>query len=212
MRTVGQILKEEREKKFYSLEEIEKVTKIRKELLEALENDNFSKLPPPTFVQGFIKNYGKFLGLDSIKLLAVYRREFSDRKSPQKILESFTNPLDRSKITLTPAKVLSAAIVCIVLIFFGYLWYEFRYLVGTPLLEISSPKEQETLAVYTLEVVGKTNPEAKVLINNQEVSVDSNGNFSAEIKLTESMNKLTVTATSKFGKTSELERVVYFNP
>ena len=101
---------------------------------------------------------------------------------------------------------------CICRFFFGYLWYEFRYLVGTPLLEISSPKEQETLAVSTLEVVGKTNPEAKVLINNQEVSVDSNGNFSAEIKLTESMNKLTVTATSKFGKTSELERVVYFNP
>ncbi|KKQ08609.1 MAG: Transcriptional regulator, XRE family [Candidatus Daviesbacteria bacterium GW2011_GWB1_36_5] len=68
MRTVGQILKETREAKFYTLEEVEKATKIRVELLEALEEDNFSKLPPETFIQGFIKNYGKFLGLDANKL------------------------------------------------------------------------------------------------------------------------------------------------
>ena len=76
MRTVGQILKEERERKLYTLEEVEKTTKIRKELLEELEAGHYSLLPPPTFVQGFIKNYGKFLGLDTEKLLALFRREF----------------------------------------------------------------------------------------------------------------------------------------
>ena len=91
MRTVGQVLKEERERKFYTLEEIEKATKIRKELLEALEEGNYKKLPPPTFIQGFIKNYGKFLNLDTEKLLAIFRREFSDTKHPPRILESFSN-------------------------------------------------------------------------------------------------------------------------
>ncbi|MBI2334562.1 helix-turn-helix domain-containing protein, partial [Candidatus Daviesbacteria bacterium] len=46
MRTVGQVLKEEREKKFYTLDEIEKATKIRRELLEALELGQYQKLPP----------------------------------------------------------------------------------------------------------------------------------------------------------------------
>src|SRR5687767_6926962 len=100
MRTVGQILKEEREKKFYTLDEVEKVTKIRKELLLALEDDDYSKLPPSTFVQGFIKNYGKFLGLDSEKLLAVFRREFSDRKNPPRIMEAWSNPLENPKFRL----------------------------------------------------------------------------------------------------------------
>ena len=65
MRTVGQVLKEARESKLYTLDEVEKSTKIRKEMLRALEDDNYAKLPPITFIQGFVKNYGKFLGIDS---------------------------------------------------------------------------------------------------------------------------------------------------
>ena len=210
MRTVGQILKEERERKFYKIEEIEKVTKIRKELLEALENDDWAQLPPPTFVQGFIKNYGKFLGLDTIKLLAVFRREFSDRKNPPRILETFTNPLQKSKLVLTPAKVISAVVVILVLVFFGYLWYEFRFLVGSPILEVSQPADQLNIESQTIEIVGKTTPESKVAINNQEVTVDSNGNFSQELKISESVNKIEITSTSKFGKTTKVERTVYF--
>src|SRR3990167_2474223 len=111
MRTVGQVLKEERERKFYSLEEVEKTTKIRKELLEALEEGQYNKLPPSTFVQGFIKNYGKFLGLNTEKLLAVFRREFSEGKNPPRILESFKNPLDKKGFKLTPTRVLISVIL-----------------------------------------------------------------------------------------------------
>src|SRR3990170_3659859 len=124
MRTVGQVLKEERERKFYTLDEIEKATKIRKELLEALEAGQYSKLPPPTFVQGFIKNYGKFLKLDADKLLAIFRREFSEVKHPPRILETFSNPMDKKKFKLTPARALGGVILSLIIIFFVYLWFE----------------------------------------------------------------------------------------
>lgn len=209
MRTVGQILKEEREKKFYTLNEIEKVTKIRKELLEALEIDNYSKLPSSTFVQGFIKSYGKFLELDTEKLLAIYRREFSDRKNPPRILDSFTNPMQNPKFIITPGKVLSAVVIVLVVIFFSYLWYEYRYLVGAPTLTVSKPLDQETVDSQKVTVSGKTSPEAKLTINNQEVPVDGSGNFSQELELPESVNKILISATSKFGKVATVERTVY---
>src|SRR5438105_328648 len=120
MRTVGQVLKLERERKFYTLEEIEKATKIRKELLLALEAGQYAKLPPTTFVQGFIKNYGRFLGLDTNSLLAIYRREFSDQKHPPRILESFSNPLDKKRFKITPAKFLAGVIIGLALVFFAY--------------------------------------------------------------------------------------------
>jgi cytoskeletal protein RodZ len=209
MRTVGQILKEEREKQFYSLADIEKATKIRKELLELLEADNFAKLPPTTFVQGFIRNYGKFLGLDPNKLLAVFRREFADHKHPPRILDSFTHPIDKNSFRFTPTKIISVLVVSLILAFFIYLWFEYRFLVGAPILEVDRPTDQQTISASTVEVAGKTNPEAKVSINNQEVAVDANGKFSEEIKVTESSSKITVTATSKFGKTSEVDRTVF---
>lgn len=208
MRTVGQILKEERERKFYTLEDIEKVTKIRVELLQALERDDYKKLPPPTFVQGFIKNYGKFLKLDVEKLLAIFRREFSDRKNPPRILESFSNPLDK-KINFTPKKLISIVVIGLILTFFIYLWFEYRFLVGPPSLSVVSPLDQTVFENSTIEVLGKTEPEAKIILNDQEVTVDSEGNFKQEMRLGEGMTKIVIIATSKFNKSYKIERTVY---
>ncbi len=208
MRTVGQILKEEREKQFYTLLDIEKVTKIRVELLEALEQDDYKKLPPPTFVQGFIKNYGKFLKLDSERLLAIFRREFSDRKNPPRILESFASPIDK-KINFTPKKLISMVVIGLILVFFAYLWFEYRFLVNPPSLSVNSPLDQVVVEGSTVEVTGKTDPEAKVTLNDQEVAVDSDGNFKQELRLSEGINKIVISAISKFKKSSKIERTVY---
>lgn len=209
MRTVGQVLKQTREEKFYTLEEVEKATKIRKELLEALEQGQYKKLPPSTFVQGFIKNYGKFLGLDTEKLLAIFRREFSDQKNPPRILDSFINPVDNKRFRITLTKVISTTIFALIIIFFAYLWFEYSFLVGAPFLEVSEPHDQQSVTSAQVQIIGRTDPEAKVSINNQEISVDANGRFVQEIKLTESLNKITVTSVSKSNKTSKIERTVF---
>ena len=210
MRTVGQILKEERERKFYTLDEIEKITKIRKELLIALETDEYSKLPPPTFVQGFIKNYAKFLGLESEKLLAIFRREFSDRKNPPKVLDSFANPINKKRFKLTPARVISGLVLTLLAVFFVYLWFEFRFLSGPPFLEVIEPINQLQSQSEVLKVIGKTSPEAKVDINNQQVTVDEAGNFRQELTLTESVTVINITSTSKSGQRSKESRTVFF--
>lgn len=209
MRTVGQVLKEEREKKFYTLDEIEKATKIRKELLEALEKGHNQKLPPQTFVQGFIKNYGKFLNLDTEKLLAIYRREFSDIKNPPRILESFSNPVDKKGFRITPAKFLGTVILSLVVIFFVYLWFEYRFLVGAPFLEIVNPQDQQTVNSDVIIISGRADPEAKVYINNQEIQLDQSGKFSQEIRLSDNVNTIVISAISKDSKTSKVERTVF---
>ncbi|MDP3758103.1 MAG: helix-turn-helix domain-containing protein [Candidatus Daviesbacteria bacterium] len=209
MRTVGQILKEEREKKFYTLDEIEKATKIRIELLEALEAGQYFKLPPPTFVQGFIRNYGKFLKLDPEKLLAIFRREFSEGKHPPRILETFSNPVDKKRFKLTPSRVLGGVILILIIIFFIYLWFEYRFLVGGPFLEVKEPVNQFNTSSPVVEVTGRTDPEAKLSINNQEIGVDTAGKFSQEIKLSDDTNTIEISAVSKSGKVTKVERTVF---
>lgn len=210
MRTVGQILKEERERKFYTLDEVEKITKIRKELLEALEEGKYQRLPPPTFIQGFIKNYGKFLKLDTEKLLAVFRREFSESKNPPRVLELFSNPIDKKRFRLTPTKVLMTLILVMIIAFFVYLWFEYRFLVGAPFLEVDQPADQLNTSQQEITVSGKTDPEAKVSINNQEIQVSPDGKFSQLIKLSDQMNNIVVTSVSKEGKVTKIQRTVFF--
>lgn len=209
MRTVGQVLKEEREKRFLSLDEVEEATKIRKELLEALEYGQYQKLPPPTFIQGFIKNYGKFLGLNTEKLLAIFRREFSESKNPPRILDSFVNPPNDKKFRLTPSRVMVSVVLSLVVIFFIYLWFEYRFLVGSPFLEIQQPADQLSATSSEIVVSGRTDPEAKVNINDQEISVDQSGKFAQQIKLSDNINTITITAVSKTGKSSQVKRTVF---
>ncbi len=53
--------------------EIEAQTKIRAKYLRALENEEWSLLPGPTFVKSFLRTYGEALGLDGKALVEDYR-------------------------------------------------------------------------------------------------------------------------------------------
>jgi cytoskeleton protein RodZ len=70
--TVGQYLRQEREKRKVTLDSVAKVTRITKENLEALEKDEFQAISAPVFVRGFLRNYATFLGLDPQELVDRY--------------------------------------------------------------------------------------------------------------------------------------------
>ncbi len=53
--------------------EIEATTKIRAKYLRALENEEWSLLPGPTFVKSFLRTYAEALGLDGKALVEEYR-------------------------------------------------------------------------------------------------------------------------------------------
>ncbi|MBR6711578.1 MAG: helix-turn-helix domain-containing protein [Selenomonadaceae bacterium] len=62
---VGYTLRQERERQNLKIEDIEQGTSIRASYIEAIENGEYDKLPGAVYTKGFIKNYAKFLGMDS---------------------------------------------------------------------------------------------------------------------------------------------------
>ena len=73
MESVGKLLSEARIAKGLSLEKVSEEVNIRLAYLEALENDEYSKLPEEVFIKGFIRNYGNFLGLNGPELVNLYK-------------------------------------------------------------------------------------------------------------------------------------------
>lgn len=73
VKSVGNILREARMKKGLSLMDVENATSIRCSYLNALENDEFHKLPEEVFIKGMIRNYGNFLGLNGPELVDAYK-------------------------------------------------------------------------------------------------------------------------------------------
>lgn len=73
MASLGQWLREEREARSISLEEIAAATKIVPRYLEALENDRLDMMPGGFFVKGIIRTYAGAVGLDPEEVLRRYR-------------------------------------------------------------------------------------------------------------------------------------------
>ncbi len=69
----GARLREQRELREVSLEEISKVTKISVHLLEAMEEDRWDDLPGGIFTRNFLRLYAKHVGLDPERLVVEFQ-------------------------------------------------------------------------------------------------------------------------------------------
>jgi transcriptional regulator with XRE-family HTH domain len=68
-------MRQTRETLGISLPEAERITKIRRKYLEAIEAGDFAQLPDGPPSRGFIKNYARFLGLDPERSLSDFEAE-----------------------------------------------------------------------------------------------------------------------------------------
>ncbi|HET6350917.1 MAG TPA: RodZ domain-containing protein [Coriobacteriia bacterium] len=75
MSKLGDTLRERRIALGLSVEQVEQATRIRGKLLEALEEGHYDRLPNPGYVRGYISSYGRFLELDTVPLLNMYKAE-----------------------------------------------------------------------------------------------------------------------------------------
>jgi cytoskeleton protein RodZ len=73
MASFGENLQREREMRGVTLEEISEATKISMRFLQAVESENFAKLPGGIFTRSFIRTYARYLGLDEESVLAEYQ-------------------------------------------------------------------------------------------------------------------------------------------
>jgi cytoskeletal protein RodZ len=68
----GEELRREREIRGISLKEIADATKISKRFLEAIERNDHKTLPAPVFTRGFVREYARYLGLNSDEMVSRY--------------------------------------------------------------------------------------------------------------------------------------------
>ncbi len=80
--TFGERLKRERELREVSLNEIASATRIAAKFLEALENEQWNKLPGGVFGHGFVRSIARYLGLNEEDLLSEYDMARSEASAP----------------------------------------------------------------------------------------------------------------------------------
>src|SRR5207302_8938973 len=75
---LGNLLRDAREAKGLSPQDIFNATKIRSNVLDALEAEDYGNLPAPVYVRGLLRTLSKPLELNAAALLALYEMAVPD--------------------------------------------------------------------------------------------------------------------------------------
>ncbi|MBP9716544.1 MAG: helix-turn-helix domain-containing protein [Candidatus Levybacteria bacterium] len=207
MINIGAQFQEERKNQNLSIEEVARATKIRAEFLNAIERGDYKKLPSPAYAHGFVRNYAKFLGLPVERSLAIFRREFDEKKNIEVLPRGLTNSSDFSIPRFKIGK--SALLIGVVfLALAGFLFFQYRAAVFNPGLDVDSPEENQVLSSLNIEVRGKTDPNGILMVENEQVTINSDGSFKKQITVFPGSTSLTFQVENKFGRTTTLERKI----
>ncbi len=207
-KTVGELLQDERLKHAITIAELARRTRIRAEYLEALEQNQFDKLPAATFVKAYIKIYASIFEFDYQPLLRLLRRDFKESAKGTLVPQEFLTPVLKKRTFVTPVALTVAALGLIfacIIAYIGFQWYKFQL---PPEVTITAPEEFSVVGPQT-RVEGTTEPDAIVTVDSQPVSLQPDGSFSAEASfLKEGVGTISIEVRDGRGKTTKIERNV----
>lgn len=198
MKTVGQILKKARLDKNFTTDQLSSITKIDAKYIDSIECDDYQSLPSETFTKGFIRNLGIRLDQNPDELVAIFRRDYkvpAPRKT--KFLRSKKHSISLSLLT-SQLFLFSLGLI----VFVGYLIFQFRAILTPPKLEVLRPVSGSVL-ISPLEIEGSTSPDSLIVINEDiKAKPDQSGRFLVRISLPVGETELEVKVTNRFSRTS----------
>lgn len=206
---LAEFLKGKRQEKNLTLEHLSDLTKIQLYHLEALEMGQFEKLPPSIYRDGIFKRLSKFLDANEGEIIKAYKNEFKSSVKAA-LPEPVSAVKKRSYFILTPGKFIIFLSGLLLVILFGYLWYQFNFLIGPPNLAVI-PGEDAITAEDAVLIRGKTDNGIDLTINGENTYVDSSGNFEKNVKLAAGLNVIEIQAVNNFGKITKIVRQIFRN-
>ncbi|OLC53351.1 MAG: hypothetical protein AUH85_14385, partial [Chloroflexi bacterium 13_1_40CM_4_68_4] len=212
--TLAERLKAAREKKGIALDQASEDTRIREKFLRALEADDWQSLPGAVYTRGFLRNYGEYLALDVEELVAAFQSERPLQTDAPQRLEPI-KPIERGALIFTPKLVVPAVIAAGVVIFVGWIYYQFVSFAVPPRLAIDEPAAETLVQTQEFTLRGHTVPDAKVSVTvfpgpdrYSDIHPASDGSFSVAIRLKPGPNHVEVEVLDTSGKVNSATRII----
>ena len=78
---LGAQLKEARIRRHLTMQEVAKATRMKSQMIDDIEKEDFSRIAAPIYGKGFIKLYAELVGLDPNPLINEYLSTFSEYRT-----------------------------------------------------------------------------------------------------------------------------------
>ena len=120
---IGSTLREARERRQLTHDQVEGETKIRAKYVRALEDEQFEILPSGTYVKGFLRSYADFLGLEGQIFVDEYVSRFGTRHDDDLFRRRRERPQTARRESSSALVVAIVAVVALsVLVFVAWRW------------------------------------------------------------------------------------------
>ena len=186
----GQILKLAREKVNLSSQDIADKMKLKKILIEDIEQDNYDINISLTFVRGYLKLYAKHVKVDESEILNAFENLSTQKKEPAK-LQSFSrrvaNQANDDKLMLVTYLIVAVVIALVVI-----WWLQQSSNDTTTASNVSNYPEADTQNVIAKEILPleeKSLPDAEIL---KSESTDDFGVVTPNEQLLSDIEKQTI--------------------
>lgn len=207
-RRLREVILDQIEAKDLKVKDVIEKTGIPESYLDAVLNDKRDKLPAFPYIRIYLIKIAELLGMNASEVVAEYKREFSDKVSGSRDTlprNRFALPSSRKRYLIVGG-VLALIILTYTLTNSGFF--------GRPHLLLTMPP-QDSEDVYVIEtpviqLAGQIESGDKLLINDQEIPVSSEGVFSLEYPLEPELNTIEFTVSRFLGKEIQVTRHVYY--
>lgn len=179
--TVGTILREARQRQNLDYARLEEATKLRPNVLESLENEEWERFSAPIFIKGFLRSYAKALGLNEEDVLRHYEREEPVKDTVPRPLSSLIPP--RKKVSV----LFIIPVLILILGFVVFSWRQYGNQRGTGVtLNAVIPKENRVKTTSLKRVHPAKMIPVKKAETHQEIPATPNRNGeTAQVKQSE---------------------------
>jgi len=202
--TIGDHLKNLRQEKNLNIETVAQKINIKKEYLEALENNNYEKLTEVKYKKIFLKKYCKFLGLNWEKI----KNEASKKIKNKKHFSFHPKSIKEKDLIIFPKIIKNILIFLAISVFFVYIGFYIKTNLSPPKINIIQPEKDLITNKNFITVKGKTNPKNTININEESVLNNEEGYFEQTIHLKKGINNINISAQKKYGPKTTKKRQI----
>ena len=219
MSRLGDQLRMQREKKGITLDQAAADTRIREKFLKALEDDDYQSLPGAVYTRGFLRNYAEYLDLDQEELVVLFHQERGIASADPVRTFRPMRPIMHRSLIFTPAVLVPVVVLAGIVLFVGYLYYQFTSFAVAPTLEILEPATDAIAQESPYTLRGRTTPSGRVTVQVfpgpltlADIRPAADGTFDASVALTAGSNHVVVEVLDQTGKVSRVSRTNILQP
>jgi cytoskeletal protein RodZ len=217
--SLGDSLRQQREKRGITLDQAAADTRIREKFLKALEDGDEQSLPGAVYTKGFLRNYAEYLGLNDEESVAQLPQDRGGAPKDAKRRFAPMKPVGGRSLVFTPAVFLPVVVIGVIVLFLGYLYYQFTSFAVAPALDVTEPATDAIAQDASFIVKGHTVPAGRVTVRVfpgpltlPDIHPAADGSFSAQVTLTAGANHIEVEVLDTSGKSNKVNRSVILQP